>query len=108
MQNSTSVERLGRNQLVFREVNERIREVAGKFGVLSAAMFVCECSQGDCMEAIDLELEEYDALRTHPGTFLVTPGHEAVQHEKVVVNGRRYNVVAVGQDHPARLHERNV
>jgi AraC-like DNA-binding protein len=107
MESSTSVERLGRTELLFREVNERIREIAARFGLLDVALFVCECGQGDCAEAIELELREYDALRSSPRTFVMVPGHEAA-HEKVITRQRRYNLVLVGQGQPARLFDRNV
>ena len=106
MECATSVERLSRNELVFREVNERIREITARFGVLDVALFVCECGRPDCSEAIELVLSEYDALRSSPGTFVMVPGHEAA-HEKVVAREKRYNAV-IGQEHPVRLHERNV
>jgi hypothetical protein len=51
---STSVQASCRNQLLFREVNERIREVAGKSGILGPAAFVCECAHTDCTEAVEL------------------------------------------------------
>lgn len=92
MESTTSIERLGRNELLFREVNERIREIAGRFGVLDVTLFVCECGQGDCAEAVELELEEYDELRSSPDTFAMVPGHEA-PHDQVVARKKRYNVV---------------
>jgi hypothetical protein len=107
MQASASIERLTANQLVFREVNERIREVAGRFGVLSAAMFICECGRTDCADAIELNLDEYDDVRSCRGTFVIAPGHES-PHEQVVAKQRRHVVVMVGQSPPARLHDRNV
>ena len=106
MECSTSVEQLRRNELVFREVNERIREITGRFGVLNVALFVCECGRADCAEAIELELGQYDALRSSSGTYVMVPGHEAA-HEKIVAREKRYNAV-IGQEHPVRLHERNV
>lgn len=108
MECTTPIERLGRNELLFREVNERIREIAGKFGVLDVALFVCECGQGDCADAIELNLEEYDALRSLPGAFAMVPGHETVQ-EKVVARKNRYQVVVgVGEQENVRLHAQGV
>jgi hypothetical protein len=97
MESAIATERLGRTELLFREVNERIREIAGRFGVLDVALFICECGQGSCAESIELSLEEYDALRSLPGAFAMVPGHEAA-HERVVARKRHYEVVlGVGQ-----------
>ena len=95
---STSVQGSCRNQLLFREVNERIREVAGRSGILGPAAFVCECAHGDCTEAVELALNEYDQVRVRPGAFVIVPGHEAEQ-EVVVMRETYYSVV---------LTERNV
>jgi hypothetical protein len=98
MESRSSTDGLGRTELLFREVNERIREIAGRFGVLDVALFICECGQGSCAESIELSLEEYDALRALPGAFAMVPGHEAAD-EHVVERNRQYQVVlGVGQE----------
>ncbi len=45
----------------FREVNSRIRELAGRFGGDEPAMFVCECDDSGCFAQIPLTVGEYDA-----------------------------------------------
>jgi hypothetical protein len=45
----------------FREVNSRIRELAGRFGGDEPAMFVCECDDSGCFAQIPLRVSEYDA-----------------------------------------------
>jgi hypothetical protein len=45
----------------FREVNSRIRELAGRFGGDEPAMFVCECDDSGCFAQISLTVSEYDA-----------------------------------------------
>jgi hypothetical protein len=62
-----------RNQLLFREVNERIREVLDSQE--DSTEFLCECSRDDCTETILLSLEEYDRIRSSPNHFLAEPGH---------------------------------
>ncbi|MDQ4082015.1 MAG: hypothetical protein M3123_03895, partial [Actinomycetota bacterium] len=56
------VERAAKNEALFREVNERAREVVEGFDhdVIRA---LCECSTPECTETIDLRLEEYEAVR---------------------------------------------
>lgn len=101
---STSVQASCRNQLLFREVNERIREVAGKSGIFGPAAFVCECAHTDCTEAVELALNDYDQVRMRPGAFVIVPGHEA-EHEAVAVREAHYSVVLDGSD---RSNERKV
>jgi hypothetical protein len=82
-------ERPSQNHLLFREVNERIREVADTFGVLNAAMFVCECGRGDCADAVELDLHEYDHVRSRHAAFVILPGHGS-SHEQVIARHKRY------------------
>jgi hypothetical protein len=71
-------ERVGKNEALFREVNERIKEVSGDLAVFdgeAAVEFVCECSDEGCNETVELTLAEYEAVRADPTHFLVAPGH---------------------------------
>jgi hypothetical protein len=66
-----------RNQILFREVNDRVREVAPRQLKAGEAMeFLCECGDETCLETIRLDLEEYEAVRVSPQRFVVVPGHE--------------------------------
>jgi hypothetical protein len=68
---------------VFREVNDRIREVAGGFGDDEAGIFVCECDDGDCIASISMSLDEYDRLRLlNPSAPLLANRHPARKSEK--------------------------
>jgi hypothetical protein len=42
------VEKAARNQVVFREVNERIAELTGLFNETGVNLFICECSDPAC------------------------------------------------------------
>lgn len=44
---SLSLERLARNQVLFREVNERLAEI-GEFWGDSLTGFLCECTRIEC------------------------------------------------------------
>jgi hypothetical protein len=71
--------RLARNEVMFRAINERIRELAQRFdepGEEDIA-FVCECADETCVERIPLKLSQYDEVRVLPARFFVVPGHEA-------------------------------
>ena len=88
---SRQLERLVRSQILFREVNERLREVVDGFdGPLE---FLCECSHEDCIETIGLEITEYDRVRSNPNLFFVTVGHERREVDRVVDQGQGYILV---------------
>jgi hypothetical protein len=88
---SQEIERLVRNQILFREVNERVRETLEAFE--GPVEFLCECSADDCIETAVLELTEYDRIRAHPNRFLVVPGHELLEVDRVVDQGQGYILV---------------
>jgi hypothetical protein len=74
---------IARAEALFRDVNERIAEVAERFESDEAA-FVCECSDQACAERIDASLDEYELVRSDGTHFLVRPGHEDTRVEHVV------------------------
>jgi hypothetical protein len=86
--------RVARNEAVFREVNERIREVSAHWAAADAVAFVCECSLADCVEALTLTLDEYEAIRVNPRWFVVAPDHLVPETERLVrIEAGRYAVV---------------
>ncbi len=70
----TSEERLEKNEELYREVNERIANLAGSRPDDSLE-FVCECARTDCLEVIRLTLAEYEHIRAKPGRFVLVPQH---------------------------------
>jgi len=70
--------RLARNEVMFRAINERIRELAGRFEqeVDETVDFLCECADETCVERVRLTTAQYDDLRAIPARFVVVPGHE--------------------------------
>jgi hypothetical protein len=86
--------RIAENEVVFREVNERVREtdetaVAGG----DEADFLCECGDAGCLERLRMTIAEYEELRSDPAQFAVKPGHEADGVEVVVAREGRFDVV---------------
>ena len=90
---SVSLERLVRNQFLFREVNERIREVTEGFSIVRSADFVCECSRADCRETVELDLDEYEGIRSTPTVFVIARGHEFPEIENVIDTNDRFMLV---------------
>lgn len=84
---------IGRHQSLFREVNERIEELAQAFELRDEVPILCECGAADCSERIVLTRPEYDALRRIPTHFAVLPGHDIPAVERVVEQNGRYVVV---------------
>jgi hypothetical protein len=97
-------ERIGRNEDIFRKVNDQIEGVNESFGAITGTMsIVCECGEIGCMEQIELALDEYRELRSEPTHFAVKPAHETLDVETVVVRRDSYFVVAKAAGAPARL-----
>lgn len=85
--------RIGQNEVVFREVNERLRELGESFSLVSqVADFVCECANTSCTERIQLTLPEYEHVRSDPKWFVVVPGHEELDYERVIEQTDTYSV----------------
>jgi hypothetical protein len=87
-------ERLGANEALFREVNERVAEVAEEFIAAEGPVeFSCECGDGACAEKITMTVDEYEAVRAKATLFAVVPGHEVPDIERVVERHPNYLVV---------------
>lgn len=85
--------RAAKNESVFREVNERIRELEEGFGVEEKASFVCECSHPGCTAAVSATLDEYRAVRARPRRFIVARGHVNPDLERIVTQTDRFTVI---------------
>lgn len=91
-------ERLAGNEALFREVNERVAEVATQFIEVDEAPteevdFTCECGRADCVEPIRMTLVEYEAIRAESTHFGVVPEHEQPEIETVIRRFPTYFVV---------------
>jgi hypothetical protein len=85
-------ERRATTEALFRDVNERIAETAEHFDA-SATDFVCECSDPNCTHRVAASLSEYEQVRNDPATFLLAPGHEQKDIERVVSDRGRFRIV---------------
>ncbi|MGH3090796.1 MAG: hypothetical protein ACRDOG_00475 [Gaiellaceae bacterium] len=82
---------IARNEALFREVNERIREIsASEAGTID---FLCECGDSECTSAVPLTEAEYQRVRAEPDLFVVRPGHEIENVEELVGRNERFSVV---------------
>jgi len=85
--------RLGLNEAIFREVNERIREVSERFEPSQDLDLVCECGRRECTERISISMTEYEQVRADAVQFVLVPGHDDETVEVVIARRGTYDVV---------------
>ncbi|MFL5936338.1 MAG: ANTAR domain-containing protein [Gaiellaceae bacterium] len=72
-------------QVLSRIVNERILQLSDGAGARTAGVaVVCECGNDGCFERIELTKAEYHAILARATRFVLLPGHEIPEHERVV------------------------
>lgn len=91
MTGESNEERIGRNESLFRKVNELATEIGT--AVEGETEFVCECYRTDCTERLRVPLDVYEQVRARSRRFLVAPGHERPGFERVVEQGDGWLVV---------------
>jgi hypothetical protein len=105
-------ERAARNEEIFRGVNERIEQGAQRHQLTTATPFHCECGQASCFEYVQLAPAEYERVAAQRYRFVVVPGHELEEIERVVERHDGFFVVEkigeareqIDQDHPQARH----
>lgn len=83
-------DRIARNEALFREVNERVKDLVPSEGGIE---FICECGYEECIERVSLTADEYERVRSDPVEFFVKPGHEIPDVEEVVESHDRFLLV---------------
>lgn len=87
-------ERLAENEAFFRDVNERIRDIADRHGPdAHLYAFVCECGDPTCVDRVELSLRDYEAVRADGTRFVLAEGHDDGTVETVVASTDDYVVV---------------
>ena len=90
---SSSAERKGRNEAIFRDMNEKLEQKARELvdpRDVERVPFLCECPKLDCLEVATLTLREYETVRTNGLRGLAVPGHEDLTVERVVAANERF------------------
>ena len=86
--------RLGMNEAVFREVNERVEEVHRMLGSDTGLLdIICECGAVSCTERISVPVAVYERVRSNPLHFLLQVGHEDPLVERMIENKETYIIV---------------
>jgi hypothetical protein len=104
--------RAARNEEIFRGVNERIDEGAAQHDVHTALPFHCECGRTACFDTIELPPPAYERVAGKRSCFIVVPGHEQPQIERIIEHRTDYLVVEktgearrqIDRDHPQQQH----
>ena len=86
-------ERLVKNELAFRDYNDRRVAVEEHAIIAEPAPWVCECGDSDCIRALEATVEEFEAAHSAPDRFIVVPGHVYPDVERVVQQHDRYWIV---------------
>lgn len=79
-------------EALFREVNERIAELANR-NLDDGFQIVCECANTECQDKITIPIDDYRHVRESADRFIVVPGHTVDGVEDVLVHEDRYEVV---------------
>jgi hypothetical protein len=86
--------RIGRNEALFREVNERIERVTQSLQVASETISIlCECGDQTCAAQIEVSIPEYERIRKESTLFFVCSGHEQPDVEEIVEQQPGFDVV---------------
>ena len=92
-----------RNQTLFREVNERIEQLADHFGADGQNPLICECGNAECTQQIELTAAEYERVRVHASRFIVALNHENPETESIIEQNDRFAVVETYAGAPSRI-----
>lgn len=78
---------------IFREVNEHIADLGRRWRATGVGLFVCECSDPECAESLQITSAEYEWVRADGARFVVVSGHQLPELERVIETNNRFLVV---------------
>jgi hypothetical protein len=106
--------RRAKNETLFRNLNERLKELDDRLDTASVGApaadreeFFCECGRLDCMARFETTRSLYEVVRAHPERFLVLEGHADDGIERVVERHGRFVVVEKNPGAPAEVARAN-
>jgi hypothetical protein len=98
---SSREERMARNEVASRELNEKIEAAYEGAPASNRFDMVCECALEMCDPSIDITMDEYRHVRMDPRQFAVVPEHFIGDIERIVYENDRFAVVAKREGVPA-------
>ena len=89
------LDRIARNESLFRASNREIERASQDAGDReeSEIEVLCECGQEGCRELITVTISDYDKAHGQADRFIVVPGHDTPEIERVVELSERYLIV---------------
>ena len=95
MTDTGRAERIARNEARWRELNAELERGLSDIDrdPDERAAFVCECAKPDCVEMVKLKLEAYQRAHEDDRHFVILPGHQMPEVERVIDEGDGYIVV---------------
>ena len=88
----SNIVRNARVQAIYREVNEGIALINAGWEIPELEL-MCECGTTGCTDRVALTSDEYERLRAEPTRFVLRPGHEEDEVERVVASSDDYVIV---------------
>jgi hypothetical protein len=98
---SAREERMARNEVASRELNEEIEEAYEGAPRSNRFDVVCECGLEICDRAIDITMDEYLLVRSDLQQFAIVPDHFIGDIERIVQQNDRFVIVAKREGTPA-------
>jgi hypothetical protein len=87
-------ERILKNEQAFRDYNNRRVEFEQDADTTGEVVpFVCECGDSECIEGMEMTLDDYMGAHSEPIRFAVKPGHVFPEAERVVAEHDRFWLV---------------
>ncbi|MBA3757422.1 hypothetical protein H0X09_00975 [Candidatus Saccharibacteria bacterium] len=124
MSEPSTERRLVENEVIFRQANETVVEGLEELRADAKALgqndlaedtdtplhFFCECSNEDCRKRIVLKPSVYREVHQNSSQFILIPGHNVLEIERILKNNDDYLVVEKYMTPPApenvdKLHQ---
>jgi hypothetical protein len=88
-------QRLARNETILRAANREIEHASAELGEGSDSEIevLCECGRARCNGLLTLAMREFEEAHAEADRFIVAPGHEDPEIERVVEDRGTYLVV---------------
>lgn len=89
------LERIAKNEEVYRATNRELEQAEQEgSGVADGVLeVICECGRDPCSGVITLTVSEYHSVHSQEDRFVVVPGHQTEEIERVVDDRGTYLVV---------------
>lgn len=83
-----------RNEKLKSYVNDRVEDLNDALDASTPVSdWICECADASCTAPVRASARVYDDVRGHPRRFMIVPGHERPELERVVEHGGEYLIV---------------